>query len=533
MESLLQPSFDRTWLLTKGGYDPVREAIYEARFTISNGLLGVRGGPAVGRGSRWIEPHRTYIAGLFDATDAEHQTPILVAAPGWLQVRIIATDDLLTQDLSEVISQSTTLDMRRGVLLTDTRLADYRSTAVRAQTLRFVSLQDREIGLHVVNLEIEKGEIDLTLEASFEGLGVGLISERLEQDLGIWRTKYSGKHLAIAVASSLQIDGSELTPASSTPFVWSWHWKTHPGQTVQLVRMISVSRGDAPDAAVGKVASGKLAAAKRLGWRNMFLRHERAWADRWQRSQFEIVGDPAAQQALRFAAYHLNSAANPADECVSIGARGLTGDDYHGHVFWDTEIYLLPFYTMTWPEAARALLMYRYRTINGARAKAASMGWRGAMYAWESADTGAETTPMEVAGPDGRIVEILCGKHEQHITADIAYAVWQYWEATRDEQFLLTAGAEIILETARFWSSRAQPEADGYCHIRDVIGPDEYHERIDDNAFTNIMARWNIRRGLELVVLLRERWPDCVIPTSFLSTASGSRMARITMPWSW
>ncbi|MBV9247721.1 MAG: glycoside hydrolase family 65 protein, partial [Acetobacteraceae bacterium] len=181
---------------------------------------------------------------------------------------------------------------------------------------------------------------------------------------------------------------------------------------------------------------------------------------------------------------------------------------YHGHVFWDTEIYLLPFYTLTWPEAARTLLMYRFHTIDGARAKAAAMGWRGAMYAWESADTGAETTPEQVVDPDGRIVDILCGKLEQHITADVAYAVWQYWQATRDEPFLLDAGAEVLLETGRFWTSRAQPESDGYCHIRDVIGPDEYHEHIDDSAFTNVMARWNIRRALDVAALLRERWPE-------------------------
>ena len=102
----------------------------------------------------------------------------------------------------------------------------------------------------------------------------------------------------------------------------------------------------------------------------------------------------------------------------------------------------------------------------------------------------------------------LCGKQEQHISADVAYAVWQYWQATGDDGFLLDAGAEILLETGRFWSSRAQPEADGYCHIRGVIGPDEYHEHIDDNAFTNVMARWNIRRALDVAALLRERWPE-------------------------
>jgi trehalose/maltose hydrolase-like predicted phosphorylase len=111
----------------------------------------------------------------------------------------------------------------------------------------------------------------------------------------------------------------------------------------------------------------------------------------------------------------MNSAANPVDERVSTGARALTGDDYRGNVFWDTEIFLLPFYVLTWPEAARALLMYRFRTLNGARAKAVGMGWRGALYAWESADTGAEATPDQVIAPDRRVVDILCGRQEQHI----------------------------------------------------------------------------------------------------------------------
>ena len=133
---------------------------------------------------------------------------------------------------------------------------------------------------------------------------------------------------------------------------------------------------------------------------------------------------------------------------MSIGARALTGDDYRGHVFWDTEIYLLPFYTLTWPEAARAMLMYRFRTLDGARTKAAAMGWRGALYAWESADTGAEATPEQAIGPDRQVIDMLCGKQEQHISADVAYAVWHYWHATGDDGFLLDAGAEILLETA-------------------------------------------------------------------------------------
>jgi trehalose/maltose hydrolase-like predicted phosphorylase len=129
------------------------------------------------------------------------------------------------------------------------------------------------------------------------------------------------------------------------------------------------------------------------------------------------------------------------------------------------------------------------------------------MYAWESTDTGEETTPEQLVGPRGETIQVLCGTQEQHITADVAYAVWQYWQATGDDGFMLEAGAEILLETARFWASRAGLEADGQYHIREVIGPDEYHEHIDDSAYTNVMARWNIRRGLEMASLLRQRWP--------------------------
>jgi len=152
--------------------------------------------------------------------------------------------------------------------------------------------------------------------------------------------------------------------------------------------------------------------------------------------------------------------------------------------------------------------MYRYHTLPAARAKAVRLGYRGALYAWESADSGAETPPPYVVTADGQVVTIRCGTDEQHISADITCAVWQYWQATGDTAFLRDAGAEIVLETARFWASRAALEADGRSHIRGVISPDEYHEGVDDNAFTNVLAQWNLERGLEVAQLLRTRWPD-------------------------
>src|SRR6516162_5778592 len=351
--------------------------------------------------------------------------------------------------------------------------------------------------------------MDRLLEADFAMAGMGMEPLQLDRDVCAWRTEGSGKSVAMAGSATLHADGELLVPQRSFSLRWSWRWRSVAGQVVELARLVTVARSDGLAGDPAPVAVDALARSRAVGWRGVLAAHEAARQQRWDANDVVIEGDDEdVQQAVRFAIYHLTIAANPEDERVSVGARGLTGDAYFGHVFWDTEIYLLPFYVAVWPEAARALLMYRYHTLTGARAKADAMGYKGALYAWESADTGEETTPERVIGADGTPVEILTGRMEHHISADVAYAVWQYWRFTADDDFFLRAGAEILLETARFWASRAVPEADGKRHIRHVIGPDEYHEDVDDNAFTNVMARWNIVRGLEAIDVMRARWPD-------------------------
>lgn len=508
MEQALEPTADPAWTLTTEGYDPLREGSLASRFAISNGFVGVKGARATTVGGRWIVPAHTYVAGLFDTADIENATPELVPAAGWVRLKLMLPGGPLVYNPSSISSQRTTLDMKRGALLTEFNRLKGPGLSLRLRTMRFVSLSERAVGMQLIQVEIEEGEVEVRLEASFEGLDLALEAERLDWDLGVWRTLHSGKGLAMATATLVQLDGRDLPASSLGQLKSSWTWKTRPGQVGSFERAVAFVRSDSEAFDPGPLALEKIGTTKRTGWHGMAAAHEAAWEGRWLRSHVEIEGDKAAEQALRFAVYHLNSAANPGDERVSIGARALTGDGYSGHVFWDTEIYLLPFYILTWPEAARALLMYRFHTLDGARAKAAGMGWRGALYAWESADTGAEATPAFVIGPDRQIIPVHSGEQEQHISADVAYAVWQYWQATGDDRFLCDAGAEIILETGRFWSSRAGLEADGRCHIRGVIGPDEYHENIDDSAYTNVMARWNIRRALDVAALLRERWPE-------------------------
>jgi kojibiose phosphorylase len=229
----------------------------------------------------------------------------------------------------------------------------------------------------------------------------------------------------------------------------------------------------------------------------------------WRDCDVVIEGDPTAQIAIRYNLFQLLAAAPRHDDRVSIPAKTLSGFVYRGHVFWDTEIFLIPFLTFTQPQIARNLLSYRYHTLDGAKRKAKEAGYEGAMFAWESASTGDEVTPRWVFAEDGTPVRIWCGDIELHINADVAYAVWQYWQATGDHGWMQRQGAEIILETAVFWGSRVEWNAVRNCYeISDVIGPDENHERVNNNAFTNGMVQWHMETAISVIDWLRECYPE-------------------------
>jgi trehalose/maltose hydrolase-like predicted phosphorylase len=517
MHELLEATKDRRWVLSHEGYNVMTETAVEARFALGNGFVGMRAARPVSRGPTWVSwlgyikwaswP-RCYVAGLFDTPNTVPPVPALVPVADWSHLRIVLNDEPHLLSDGEILSSVRKLDLRRGVLLSELTYRTQSGITLKGGELRLVSLADRAAALQVGWFSLDRDGVDVRLEAHFAMAGLGMEPLRLERDLSAWRTVGTDKAVAMAGNATLRADGKPLVPERPFSLRWVWRWPSVAGQVVELDRIVAVARADRLTDDPAPAAGEALARTSALGWRKILDAHEAAWKDRWLASDVVIEGDEEVQQALRFAEYHLTIAANPEDERVSVGARALTGDAYFGHVFWDTEIYLLPFYTAVWPEAARAMLMYRFHTLPAARAKAARMGYKGALYAWESADIGEETTPERVVGPNGEMIDILTGKMEQHISADIAYALWQYWRATGDDDFFIQAGAEILLETARFWASRAVTEADGGRHIRHVIGPDEYHEDVDDNAFTNVMARWNITRALEAIEMLKARWPD-------------------------
>ncbi|HXR53994.1 MAG TPA: glycosyl hydrolase family 65 protein [Acidimicrobiales bacterium] len=245
-------------------------------------------------------------------------------------------------------------------------------------------------------------------------------------------------------------------------------------------------------------AERRLLEVDAMGFDALLAEHRQAWARRWADAEVVIDGDPEAELAARFAVFHLLSAAAETGE-AAVGARGLTGDAYAGHVFWDADVFALPALAAIRPAAARAMLEYRVRRLPAARAAALSLGLQGARFPWESAGDGSDATPRQVRGRHGEIIPIATGPHEEHIVADVAWAAARYVAWTGDAAFLAGAGRDLLVETARYWASRITTDAEGHGHLFGVEGPDEYHEVVDDNAYTNVMARWNLSRGAKLL----------------------------------
>jgi trehalose/maltose hydrolase-like predicted phosphorylase len=267
-------------------------------------------------------------------------------------------------------------------------------------------------------------------------------------------------------------------------------------------------QADAFDLPDPERAIGALDRASESGFDRLLARHRQAWARRWEQADVVVEGDDELQLGIRLSLYHLMASVADTGE-AAVGARGLTGMGYRGHVFWDADVFVLPFLSATHPAAARAMLEYRARRLPAALEAALADGRAGARFPWESALTGEDVTPASVCNPAGRIVQVRTGQLEDHIVADVSWAACCYVDWSGDEEFAAGAGRQILVETARYWASRVQLEPDGTAHIYGVIGPDEYHEDVDDNAYTNVMARWNLRRAAAITgsddVSARER----------------------------
>lgn len=225
--------------------------------------------------------------------------------------------------------------------------------------------------------------------------------------------------------------------------------------------------------------------------------HSDLWRRRWQQCDIQLTGPVRDQCALRYAMFQLMAACPQHTDRVSIGARGLSGEMYEGCVFWDNEIFQLPFFTWSDPRSARRLLSFRRNTLEAAKQRAKKLWFKGAQYPWQVNLNGEEQTPTNGGG-----------FYAIHITADVMFALQQYVQVTKDRSILLEGGAEMLLETARFWLSRSDKDPDGSAHIRCVRGPNEYDVFVDDNAYTNMLVKCNLRAAVETAGWMEHSCPQ-------------------------
>jgi trehalose/maltose hydrolase-like predicted phosphorylase len=313
----------------------------------------------------------------------------------------------------------------------------------------------------------------------------------------------------LTVVETIDIDfGTQRIVAEGKTVMREIVIDAEPGREYTFFKFVSLfTSNDGVQSTEVAAVENNVAAAQR-GYRALYLRHAQAWEARWSRSDVVVGGDPEAQFALRYSIYQLYVVAPVHTDKLSIPARGLSGQTYKGAIFWDTEMFMLPFFLYTNPALAKNLVKYRCHTLAGAKRKAAEYGYRGAYYAWESQETGDDAcTHFSVTDVfTGRPIRTYFRDKQVHISADVAYGIWQYYLITGDDSILFEGGAEVVLECARFFYSYAYFKKDkNRFEVLDVTGPDEYHERVNNNAFTNAAVKFCLDVAIRVLELLKSK----------------------------
>ena len=511
-------TIDETWSVVQNEFLPGSQHHLETVFTTGNGYFASRGSFEEGYPN---DSASTFAHGVFDNMPVSFTA--LVNLPNWLDMRITVDGHAFRLNQGEILHFQRTLDLRQGILRREVRWQSPDGKVIDLYFERFIGYTQDHVGAIRLLATAVSHTCTLAIQAGINGhvanrnlLHWYLLDQGQAESGAIWlrsRTRQTTIDLGTAVA--VQTSATQPTACRQCPGQpeLTITQRLSPGQTMQVdkVAAYTLSRDDVDNAA--DVTGRALSAIQGLDYDRLRADHINGWKNEWDDCDVLIEGDDEAQLAVRFNLFQLLVAAPQHDERVSIGAKTLSGYGYFGHVFWDTEIFVLPFFIYTQPQLARNMLKYRYHTLAGARRKAAGNGFDGAQYAWESAATGDEVTPTWV--PDfydrTKLIRIWTGDIQIHISADIAYALMQYWQVTGDDAFMRDYGAEMIVEAARFWGSRAEPEEKNgrrQYAFRDVIGPDEYHDHIDNNSFTNYMARWHLQTALQLLDWLKKTAPE-------------------------
>jgi kojibiose phosphorylase len=504
---------DELWLIKETDWVRALQSVRESQFALGNGYIGSRG---VLEGIPYDATPGTYIAGLYDKMTA--QVSELINLPNPINFKFTIEGEKLDLVAMERLSHKRVLNMKKGLLLRDTLYRDSKRRRYSYKSLRFISMHNKNIGvMHVALTALDEGcEVDIKTGIDTAVSNAGVLTEGRKRHFRVKELGQSRK------AGYLVVDTLEK---KYTVVYWAGFYyrmngrkvfakdnifrlKLKKGQTVIFTKIFYMKHFRYNEDASGykKESFEVFNKAFHADFFKIFQDHIKAWDKLWKKADVIVEGTANLQQNLRFNIYHMLICGHFDNGFSSIGARTLSGEGYRGHIFWDAEIFLLPFYLFNFPQIAKNMLLYRYKRLDRSRDLARREMYKGVKFAWESADTGEEETPEWARDIDGTIVKIHTHQMEHHITSDIAYAVYKYYVVTGDEEFMKKYGYEIMFDAARFWASRLEyNKRKKKYEITNVIGPDEFHIGVKNNVFTNMMAKWNLITANKLFVQVKKQ----------------------------
>ena len=527
------------FLLTYDGFEPESEGLREALTSTGNGYLCARGA------AEWEEADGVHYPGTYVHGGYNRETTILssvpvlnedlVNMPNWLvlQLRIEGGDAIRLADV-DLLGYRHELDIRYATVVRHVRFRDLNGRETTLHSRRFVSMGDpHHAGIEwtlvpenwsgrveVVTAidgrvsnggvaryrQLEGRHLNPVSPRTFGSEVVALKAETRQSNLYI---SHAARTRVFAADQCLQVERKLYQVEDYIQQVLAFGVQQGTATRVEKMVAFYTSRDPAVSDTLVRAARS---AARHADFAAAFERHTAAWDELWQACDMRVSGDESVQQLLRLHIAHVLQVCSrhTADLDAGMPARGLNGEAYRGHVFWD-EIYAFPFFNVRLPEVTRGLLMYRYRRMGEARAAAHEAGFRGAMFPWQSGSEGIEETQLVHLNPVSGLWEPDLSRNQRHVNAAIFYNIWHYFQTTHDQAFLRDYGAEMMLEITRFWASIAHfnPERERY-EIHGVMGPDEFHDKypgalqggLRNNAYTNVLVAWLCGIAGQLLPLL-------------------------------
>jgi alpha,alpha-trehalose phosphorylase len=500
------------WCIRETTFDTESHFLDETLFALGNGYIGLRGTGEEGySGPAGTSLDGTYLNGFYESEPIQYPeaayglakvNQFMLNVPNAKGVELWLDDERFDPLTGSVQAYERVLDFRTGVLTRSVEWTSPQGSSVRVNSRRLVCFENKHlfaIEFEVTSLNfagrlrlvsaldgavknLEAGD-DPRVGSAISGPTLHMIDSEQTASFSalVQKTHNSGFTLVSATETTLSADLPAVTAQQGQRLTQTWELQVGAGESLRLNKFGSYySSRDYDAKELMWRSKDTLASAKAAGFDDLRLAQEQYLADFWQQADVQIAGDDALQQGIHFNQFHLLQSVGR-DGKTNISAKGVTGEGYEGHYFWDTEIYIFPFFLYSKPEIARKLLEYRYAGLPKARERARQMSHAsGALYPWRT-----------IAG-DECSAYFPAGTAQYHINADIAYSIKLYMEATNDQEYLVKHGAEIVMETARIWMGIGSYDREGRFCINQVTGPDEYTALINNNYYTNAMARMHL-----------------------------------------